>query len=105
MAQKKKSFMNAAMQFITMPAEAEQEPTTTTPAPVQAQEAQAGTPPHGYKTNPLYVETKSRRVQLLIRPSLHAKVKARAQEDKRSFNDMVNLLLEECLDGSRQERH
>lgn len=93
MAQKKKDFsavLNPVAQFITMQAD-EATPQTKSEA----------TPPPGYRVDPRYVETKSRRVQLLIKPSLHAKVKARAQEEKRSVNDMVNLLLEEALGDNR----
>ena len=102
MAQKKKSFMgdlSPAMQFISTPAEAEQETTASAPAP--AQEEQAGTPatpPPGYKVNPLYVETKSRRLQMLIQPSLHARIQKCAKQERRSVNDMMHLLLEAGLD-------
>lgn len=102
MAQKKKSFMDnfsPAMQFISTPAEVEQETTASTPAPVQ--EVQAGTPatpPPGYKMNPLYVETKSRRLQMLIQPSLHARIQKCARQEKRSVNDMMHLLLEAGLE-------
>ena len=55
-----------------------------------------GKPPEGYKLNPLYIETKNKRVQLLIKPSLYAIIKTMADRDNRSVNDMIHLLLEEA---------
>lgn len=103
---KKKDFteaFNPATQFISMPAndapQATTEPaqveTTTTPA--------AATPPAGYKIDPRYVETKSRRVQMLIQPSLHDRIKTRAKAERRSVNDMMHLLLEEALAAGGKE--
>lgn len=54
--------------------------------------------PEGYKPNPLYIETKSRRLQLLIKPSLHEKLKRRAQREGTSVNDIVNTILEEATE-------
>lgn len=42
-------------------------------------------------------ETKSRRLQLLIRPSLHAKLKARAAKEGKSLNELINELLDDCV--------
>jgi hypothetical protein len=88
----KKSFkadINPAMQFISQ----SQEPTVEE----EAAPAPAGKAPEGYKLNPLYVETKSRRLQLLIQPSLHAKLKARAATDSKSINDLVHSIIEAAL--------
>ena len=52
--------------------------------------------PEGYKLNPLYIETKSKRVQLVLQPSLYAKVKAAADKEKVSFNEYCHRLLEEA---------
>lgn len=84
----KKTFresINPAMQFISTPTEE----TTTAPAPAKA--------PEGYKLNPLYVETKSKRLQLLIQPSIYEKLKSKAQREGRSVNDTVNTILQEAL--------
>jgi len=83
----KKSFkddMNPALQFISAPEEA-------------SEGADDGGPPAGYKKNPKYIENKSRRVQLLMQPSLHQRIKARAELEGKSFNDLANILLEEAL--------
>jgi len=93
MTAKSKSFrdslnenMNPALQFIT-PAQ----------APRRAAAPQGETPPHGYKKNPLYVETKSRRLQLLLQPSLYQKLKEQAALAGQSVNEFVHAALEERL--------
>jgi hypothetical protein len=93
----KKSFkadINPAMQFISQPEEAPQEETSV------AAPAKAGKAPAGYKLNPLYVETKSRRLQLLVQPSMHDRLKERAAREGKSINELVNSFLE---DGLREE--
>lgn len=53
-------------------------------------------PPAGYKLNPMYIEVKSKRVQLVLQPSLYAKVKAAADAAGLSFNEFCHSLLEEA---------
>jgi hypothetical protein len=48
--------------------------------------------PHPHKR-----ETKSQKVQLLLYPSLYAHLKARAEEEGESINNLVNILLERAL--------
>lgn len=50
--------------------------------------------PKGYKPNPEYIETKSKRVQLLIKPSTHEKLKSIAIEKNISVNELINNILE-----------
>ena len=86
----KKSFkedINPAMRFISPPA---------ADAPADTEQ---GTAPEGYKLNPLYVETKSRRLQLLLQPSLFEKIKTRAQREDKSINELVHLILEDAMKG------
>ena len=76
----KKSFkdsLNPAMAFISVPVEEETD-----------------TPPEGYKVNPLYLEKRNKRLQLLIQPSLHAKIKARADREGKSVNELIHSILE-----------
>ena len=90
MAQKKSfkaDLTNPAMQFISTPAEEREVDPTTVTAPA----------PEGYKVNPLYIETKSKRLQLLTKPSTAEKLRAKAQREGRSVNDIVNTILEEAL--------
>ena len=91
----KKTFKdNPALQFIsTEESTAEQtQETTQTEQPDTAQQ-----PPTGYELTPLYLETKSRRVQLISQPSLHEKVKQAAQSEGVSFNEYVHRVLERAV--------
>lgn len=89
MAKKSKSFKdNPALQFISTPE-------TETEAPEQAT-APAEKPPTGYKVNPLYVETKSRRLQLVLQPSLYDRIKRAAEQSGLSVNEYVHRVLDEA---------
>lgn len=94
MAQKKsfKAELNPAMQFISTPAEE----TTTGAGEGVASTKDA---PEGYKVNPLYIEKRSKRLQLLVQPSLYDKVKAQAETEGCSVNDYIHRVLEEALRG------
>lgn len=74
------------MQFISTPVE---------------ERPQTDAPPEGYKVNPLYIEKKSKRLQLLIQPSLFGKVKARADREGKSVNELIHSILE---DETREEQ-
>ena len=78
--------VNPAMQFITPPVNPEFTP-----------DEKPGIPPKGYKINPLYIETKSRRLQILMQPSLYNKVKTRAIADGLSINELIHSLLNNAL--------
>lgn len=88
MAQKKsfKADLNPAMQFISTTTEDEREVATAT-APA----------PEGYKVNPLYIEKRSKRLQLLIQPSLYDKIKAQADGEGCSVNDLIHRVLEDAV--------
>ena len=104
MADRKKTFtqqldtaqLNPALQFISTPAaqprERGREPA---PAPVRPQQP-VQPAPEGYRVNPMYIEKKSRRLQLLLRPSVYEAVKARALAEGVSVNDLINTILEEA---------
>lgn len=42
-------------------------------------------------------ETKSRRLQLLITPSLYEAIKAKATQERRSINDLINSILSDAV--------
>lgn len=42
-------------------------------------------------------EGKTRRMQLLMKPSLYEMVKAKAEQERRSVNDYINLILEAAV--------
>lgn len=55
-------------------------------------------PPIGFKKNLLFLETKSRRVQLLMQPSLYKKIKAKADAEELSVNEFLHALLKGALE-------
>ena len=83
---KKKTFnlQNPALQFIS---------TQTKPTEQNALHKA----PEGYKQNPIYIEKKTRRLQLLMQPSLYNKLKARAQNNGCSVNDTLHVILAQAL--------
>ena len=81
--------LNPAMQYIST--------ATAEPAPITMPDEKPGKPPEGFKVNPFYIETKTRRVQLLLQPSLYEKIKARAETEDISVNELVHYLLENSL--------
>lgn len=91
MAQRKsfKAELNPAMQFISTPTEEREADATTVTAPA----------PEGYKVNPLYIEKRSKRLQLLVQPSLYDKIKAQADGEDCSVNDLIHRVLEEAVKG------
>jgi len=102
MAQKKTftSDISPAAQFISQPTEPP--PTAENPEPERKAIgfppmppiAEPGKPPAGYKMDPRYIETKSKRLQLLLQPSLLERVKAQAKAQGTSVNDYVHGILE-----------
>lgn len=74
------------MLFISTPAEDKREATTVS-APA----------PEGYKVNPLYIEKRSRRLQLLVQPSLYGKIKAQADAESCSVNDFIHRVLADAV--------
>lgn len=54
-------------------------------------------PPEGYKLAPQFIEKRTRRVQLVLQPSVYDKIKATAQAENKSLNDYIHLLLEEDI--------
>ena len=86
----KKTFKdNPALQFISTAGEETEEREQTA-------EAVSAKAPEGYKLNPLYVETKSRRLQLVLQPSLYDRVKARAKASGLSVNEYCHQILDEA---------
>ena len=55
--------------------------------------------PEGYKVNPIYIEKRSKRTQLIMQPSVFDRAKAKAEQNGQSFNDYVHSLIEKDLDG------
>lgn len=72
-----------------------QKPAVEKPARSAPPQAPAGVP---VKLNPMYIETRSKRLQLLMQPSLHAKLKSVADGKGQSLNDLIHQVLEEFCD-------
>jgi predicted DNA binding CopG/RHH family protein len=100
----KKSFKNdPTLQFISKPEETESTSATDavteeTPTTEQNRAAQGTLFDVPMKRNPLYIETKSRRLNLLVQPSVFNKIKAAAQRRGVSMNEFIHSLLEACED-------
>lgn len=87
-----------AMRYISTPPPVDPEPerkpkkrasaSTSTPR-------KAATPAR--RAIPEYEETKSRRLQLLLTPSLYEAVKERAAEERMSVNELVNTILSDTI--------
>jgi predicted DNA binding CopG/RHH family protein len=75
---KKNSNENAMLQFVTV---------STPEKEIQIR----------YKRNPEYIEVKTKRVQLVMQPSLYCKTKEAAQAEGLSFNAYIHKVLEETL--------
>lgn len=95
MATKKNTFKkdNPALSFMTpVEEEATVDVGETVVKPVKKNEA-----PEGYKLNPEYIETKSKRVQLLLQPSTVEAIKSLASKRGLSMNEAINEAIQEYL--------
>lgn len=96
----KKSFKdNPALQFISAPAQTEQEPVEKKPT-AEAPEIVPSKRdvPEGMKLNPLFVEKRTQRAQFVLQPSVYKKAKELAKARGISFNDFVHGLIEDEIE-------
>lgn len=70
---------NPAMAFISVPEQGKEE-----------EELSKNSPPSGYKLNPKYIETRSKRLGLLMQPSIFDRLKEIADENHTSVNEVAN---------------
>lgn len=85
---------NPALQFISQPITAEEPEAEKEATDYQRPGAEERTSaPVGRYGG----EAKTRRVQLLLTPSLYDAIRDRAAEERRSVNDTVNILLQDAL--------
>ena len=61
-------------------------------------------PPKGYKIDPRFIETKKKKVLLVLQPSLYQKVKAASVESGLSFNEYVHRLLDATVSSQLPNR-
>lgn len=120
MAQKKSfkaDIANPAMQFITPPKEENEEiketikepkkpqavlsvetpVSTSSETPVPTEKTPVLNIPDGYKI--VRIEKRSKRLQMLIRPSLYNKIKIKADSEGCSANDIMHRALEEIFEN------
>ena len=96
----KKSFKdNPALAFISNPEEEPEVQNETEESPSKGIRIRstANKAPEGYKRNPEYIETKSKRVQLLLQPSTVDAMKELARKRGLSFNEACNEAIHEYL--------
>ena len=72
---------------------------TVTPKEVKLDSVTSRKAPEGYKLNPMYVETKSKRLQLVIQPSLLARVRKQAEKQGLSVNEYIHRTLDKATRG------
>lgn len=100
MAAKRKQFKDSpAMQFLTRPAEDIPDISEETPVPDALRPLAVPRVPVTQSAG----ETRSRRVQLLMQPSLHNSLKAIAQSRGESLNELVHAVLEAYASMENQE--
>ena len=81
MPQRKSFKDNPALQFISDHSEEKKQVETDVPM----------------KNNPLYIETRSKRLNILIQPSIYLKIKGLAGEESISVNELIHRILEDYL--------
>ncbi|WP_180007102.1 MULTISPECIES: hypothetical protein [unclassified Acinetobacter] len=95
----KKSFADAnpAMAFISTAENTEDFALTQpTKEELEAKENSSSVP---MKRNPEYIETKSKRVQMLMQPSLYDAIKKEAKAKDISVNEMMHEILKNHVEG------
>lgn len=97
MAKKKSFTASPAMNFISPESieKVDGKQTAKKKTPSKATTPKSNKAPEGYKVNPEYIETKSKRVQLLVQPSVYEEVKAKAKAEGISTNEAINEALRE----------
>lgn len=102
MATKKNTFKNPVEAFITVP---EGEPVKKD-TPVDTPAGGLVKAPEGYKRNPEFIEVRSKRVQLLLQPSVVERMRTLAKSEGISINEIYNRAVGfylEALDNQKSE--
>jgi hypothetical protein len=92
MATKKSFKTNPALSFISQESIDKVEQPESSPSTAPARKKA----PAGYKPNPEFIETKSKRVQILVQPSLYRDAKALSSELGISLNDFIHRAIQEA---------
>lgn len=92
----KKNFKNPVEAFISVPEEEPVRKDTPVGGLVKA--------PEGYKRNPEFIEVRSKRVQLLLQPSVVDRMKALAKSEGASVNEMYNRAVAYYLEAVENQK-
>ena len=99
----KKSFTtdsNPALQFISKETrDRKDREAGNLPADPIGKEPAGTAPPEGYRTNPDYIESKTKRLQALIQPSTHRDLKRIADRRGISVNEALNIALKQFIES------
>lgn len=98
----KKSFINKdnpVMQFISPPSIEAVDGKPAAGAPPKG----TGKAPEGYKVNPAFIETKSKRVQILMQPSLYKEAKAVSEKLGISLNEFIHRAIQEATEQAQKQ--
>ena len=57
--------------------------------------------PKGYKVNPMYIETKTKRMQLVVQPSLYDRIKEASKKAGLSVNEYCHRVLNEATEEGK----
>ena len=100
----KKTFGDVAKQFLSTPEEtaAQEEAQGEEPREKAPRAKAAPKPPVGYKLDPNLVETKTKRVQLVLQPSLYERAKEKAWREHLSMNEYIHRLIEKDAGGGEE---
>ena len=55
--------------------------------------------PDGYKINPEFIEKRTKRIQLIMQPSVYNAAKNKAEQNGMSFNEYVHKIIIADLDS------
>ena len=94
--------VNPTLQFISQPEEAATAPQAVESSKANSKTATASSTPRkappARRALPQYdEETKSRRLQLLLTPSLYEAIKDKAAEERVSVNELINSILKDAI--------
>lgn len=94
---KKNTFKNPVEAFISVPEGEPIKEETPVGGLVKA--------PEGYKRNPEFIEVRSKRVQLLLQPSVVDRMKALAKSEGASINEMYNRAVAYYLEAVENQKN
>ncbi len=99
----RKSFtdnLNPVMQFISSASERAAAETTAETTPADPPRDSSANP--AYKANPAYIEKRTRRIQVIVQPSVYERIKAAAERGGQSVNDYIHNTLDQATQPTQE---